>query len=46
MSRKNLRDVERMNHKQLLAIVRDPLAPARLAARAYRRLEDLAGDWA
>jgi hypothetical protein len=41
MSRKNLRDIERLSRKQLLAIVGDPLAPAKIAARAYHRLEGM-----
>lgn len=41
MTRKNLRDVEKMGRRELLAIVRDPLAPARIAWRAYNRLEGM-----
>jgi hypothetical protein len=43
MSRRNSRerDVERMNRAQLLSIVRDPLAPAKIAWRAYNRLEGM-----
>lgn len=35
------RDVEHMSRAQLLLLVRDPLAPAKLAWRAYNRLEGM-----
>jgi hypothetical protein len=33
--------IERMSRRELLLIVRDPLAPAEIARRAYNRLEGM-----